>query len=376
MASAARAGRRRPAVPGALALLALLGCNALLGIERGEVAPLPDEGGFAEDAGGEASATPAAEASSCTADTESDPKNCGRCGLDCSPGACRAGRCQPHVVIAELLPLRELVSVRGAVYYIAGNELRSVPAVGGAVTPLYASENLNGRLITSGSRLYFGDRVRRRVMSCIVDSCVPEPIAPLAGTAVLAVTSTGVPYVATQRLIERCAAPPCTTLELFHREEPLEEVVKLETSGEDLFWTTTTSTTAYVRTKRADAPDAEARTLYTTGLASPGTPVGPLAAREGEVFAFFDRALRGFDRNGPTALFANDAGVSNLVVRRGFLYYTRFSDRRVYRRSLSTGVEEVLVDDDAETSLSLSIFPTDAELFWVRGKQIMRVVLP
>src|SRR5438445_6182548 len=44
----------------------------------------------------------------CTADTQNDPKNCGKCGHDCVGGSCTAGACQVATLVTGQVAVTSL----------------------------------------------------------------------------------------------------------------------------------------------------------------------------------------------------------------------------------------------------------------------------
>ena len=111
-----------------LVLSTLVACNALIGTRDLTFDPsAPGAGADGGGGGGDGDATPAGpDATSgtdasvlvdATCDSDSDAKNCGKCGHDCLGGECKAGRCQPfEIAKGQAQPLG--VTVLGdAVYW-------------------------------------------------------------------------------------------------------------------------------------------------------------------------------------------------------------------------------------------------------------------
>src|SRR4051812_46742205 len=57
----------------------------------------------------DASTTDVAVDASCTADTQSDAKNCGKCGHDCVGGQCTAGVCQVATLVTGQAVISSIV---------------------------------------------------------------------------------------------------------------------------------------------------------------------------------------------------------------------------------------------------------------------------
>jgi hypothetical protein len=53
----------------------------------------------------------------CTADTKTDPHNCGSCGHDCIGGACMSGECQPLVISSSYTPVELAVQTATSTLY-------------------------------------------------------------------------------------------------------------------------------------------------------------------------------------------------------------------------------------------------------------------
>ncbi|MDB4942097.1 MAG: hypothetical protein JWP97_1631 [Labilithrix sp.] len=71
------------------------GCGALIGTKDIFYDDLGDGGApEASTADGPATGDAGTDAAACTAQVDTDAKNCGRCGHDCAGGECRGGRCQ------------------------------------------------------------------------------------------------------------------------------------------------------------------------------------------------------------------------------------------------------------------------------------------
>ncbi len=115
--------------------------------------------------------------------TETDPKNCGRCGHDCAGGACVAGQCQPQVVFtsAEVVP-RVIVTDATSIYFTTADnaaktyaiyrcEKASCPAT---LTPVIAGRAGDGTgLAVEGSSLYFTEK--NTILTCPTTGCPLEP---------------------------------------------------------------------------------------------------------------------------------------------------------------------------------------------------------
>jgi len=112
---------------GALASCAsLVACSVVLGFEplrldpaRGsEAGTSIEDGGNGTDATHEDGSVSSDAAAPCTADVQTDPKNCGRCGHDCGGGACQARVCQA-VKVAGGLGIPEGIAVDANFIFVA-----------------------------------------------------------------------------------------------------------------------------------------------------------------------------------------------------------------------------------------------------------------
>jgi hypothetical protein len=102
----------------------LAGCPSLAaigvaGTRDGGVDAAPREGGPRRDAPNEEGDESEldADAPSCTADTESDPKNCGRCRHSCREGSCEKGVCQPYAILTGNAGPYGIAVNNGVVYF-------------------------------------------------------------------------------------------------------------------------------------------------------------------------------------------------------------------------------------------------------------------
>jgi hypothetical protein len=132
-----------------LAALALAGgCVSLEGLN--------ESGSSAEaGAGAEGGADGAVEASPCS-DTQSDAKNCGRCGHDCLGGTCQAGVCQPLVLALGQPNPEALVITASAVYWtnLGDGTVAMVSLDGGSPRVIASGQSPRG-LATDGQSLYW-----------------------------------------------------------------------------------------------------------------------------------------------------------------------------------------------------------------------------
>jgi hypothetical protein len=153
--------RARPAITAlVLACLAARGgvaCASLDGLSGEQV---PVDGGATPTDGAVDATSP--EAAACSADTNTDPKNCGRCAHDCQGGDCQAGKCVA-VQLASIAgaPLSYVVEAGPHLFASAfhtrtteNGGIWRVPKVGGAAE-LYVSLILARQLAVLGDTLYF-----------------------------------------------------------------------------------------------------------------------------------------------------------------------------------------------------------------------------
>jgi hypothetical protein len=98
----------------------------------------------------------------CVADLQNDSKNCGKCGNVCGADSlCTVGRCTHLLVTGMNAP--EGLTVFGSNVYVAAagsNNVYSIPAAGGAATPLCTSPPAGGiphDVLVMGGSIYWAD---------------------------------------------------------------------------------------------------------------------------------------------------------------------------------------------------------------------------
>lgn len=252
--------RRRVGLFGVAAVFC--GCNALLGIESGELVPLSAEeagaeagvleGGGADarldtgpdvvaldsgagdaaadadvDAPGvepDAAIDAASDADASCGDVQTDPKNCGSCGHDCLGGACQAGACRPFVMASETIDdVLEAIAVSPThVFYtdFTTGKLRRVPRTGpSTVETVYATSagtSLGLDVAWRDGFVYFADTstVTGRILRCPDTGCVGAPevmLGSLDAPFSVALTTDG--FVTSESTdpgrVIRCHALPC-----------------------------------------------------------------------------------------------------------------------------------------------------------------------
>jgi hypothetical protein len=117
--------RRAGTVLASLALACTAACAGLIGVPDLYLDPNAEQGGGEAGNGSETSTTDgpvgvdggeggADVVTTCNADLQTDLKNCGACGHDCTNGVCNAGLC----ILAQDMPSPGAITVRGASVYV------------------------------------------------------------------------------------------------------------------------------------------------------------------------------------------------------------------------------------------------------------------
>lgn len=255
---------------------AILGCNALLGIEPAvfepdATAPAATDGeadAIATDASGDGASTDGAtDAAPCDGvDLTSNPRHCGACNHDCLAGTCDKGICQPFL-LASAAEGADAISIDATHAYWTNRktgEIRRTPLAGGGTSELLfqASLNVLGDAFTvAGGFVWFADFGTSAVMKCAVTGCTATgatvAIGSVATPQAVASNDAGALYWSELVIggnIGTCQLP-CT--------DGGDNIVTGESrpwllapTGSDLYWTTLTPTTV-----RAKVGGAAATTL-------------------------------------------------------------------------------------------------------------------
>ncbi len=172
----------RSIVPLAALVSVLGGCAQLIGLDdvgfRGidGATDAPFDGPGSEDAS-DAGAT-------CDANTQLDPKNCGRCGHDCLGADCSYGACGALVVTSGTYLSASLATDGVRVFYRDQTSVRSCPVGGCDAGELLASAPANsaGAIAAGPTAVYWSDGTA--VRSCTKTACAqPKDVfdaSPLA----------------------------------------------------------------------------------------------------------------------------------------------------------------------------------------------------
>ncbi len=182
---------------GWLGSVAVVGCNALLGIEGAETAvpgedastvdgsvapdgaPLPPDGAVLADA----------DPGPCV-DVASNPRHCGACGRDCLGGVCVSGQCQLVVVSNEEGRPTAIASDGEHVYWTnpALGDVRRANVAGGPVEIVFdgpPGTRFGERLVRHGEDVFFSvqDATDGGVFRCPRGGCAPSPVTVVDGLA-------------------------------------------------------------------------------------------------------------------------------------------------------------------------------------------------
>lgn len=196
-----------------------VGCSALLGVKG-----IIDEDGTPGDDGStdgtlgdggpndpDGAALPDGNVT-CSADLQTDPKNCGRCGRDCLGAPCTAGRCDPIVLASGLTNPSGLWLTADKVYITTGPHHAKPPA--GTVLELaktagVAPKQIRGGqvepwgLFIDGITLYWADSdytnndMNRHggIWRCTLPACATETLVAGAEWPVNPILVDGVVYI-------------------------------------------------------------------------------------------------------------------------------------------------------------------------------------
>lgn len=137
--------------------VALAGCSLIGGIsDRYEAPTAKDEGtggsaGRTSTGGSSGASGISGSSGHCSASTNTDPKNCGRCGHDCIGGQCQSGQCQPITLYSANNANCTKIAINSKTvfwiqYYPQPMLIMAVPKAGGIARPVGASLNTNAAL--------------------------------------------------------------------------------------------------------------------------------------------------------------------------------------------------------------------------------------
>lgn len=380
-----------------ITLGALLGCNAILGIESGvfDPAATPDASGadtstidFAFDAKAPADATALVDAASADpdppdagpcVDTENNPRHCGRCNHDCGPGTCANGTCQPGVVVSGIDSAVLITATATHVYYASDNGiLRRAPAFGGAAAELFdagAQRPFGHNLVVLGDYIYFADRPRSRVARCpLLGACTPETVVPGFSKPWALATANGDLYVAEGTFgtkIVVCKSPHCA------QQDPVvsgdDGISLVSTSATDIAWATIdVNGRASIKTKPlAGGPTVQLLQDDHAGLL--GTSSLLVSGRS--VYAVYLGQLLRFGLDSTSKEPFGDIGATE-TLRKDFasLWYGDFYTGNVYQRAIGAqadaGSDLIAHSDGHLYDLALA----DTSVYWAAGTAIWRLV--
>ena len=180
-----RGGLKLIALASGAAIVAVA-CTGLDGLADGndppDAGPVGPEGSAADTSPAE----PADSGACPTADLQSDPKQCGRCGHDCLGGACTAGTCEAVVMADGLGNPTGLALGPSDVYVTASSTgvVFSLPKLGGAATALASNEKNARGVAVIGTRLYWGNGdyafndagSRGGIWQCMLPNCTNKQL--------------------------------------------------------------------------------------------------------------------------------------------------------------------------------------------------------
>jgi hypothetical protein len=157
---------RRPLRWVLAATFALTGCSALLDVKDIYFDPTAGGGGTEGGADGptttEGGGDGGPDSASCVADTQTDPKNCGRCGHSCLGGTCTAGTCQAFEVASVTDAPLSFVAVSDQYVFMSTHVTLTTQAgglwrvpKGGGPAELYSPIRYSDALVIVGDTLYF-----------------------------------------------------------------------------------------------------------------------------------------------------------------------------------------------------------------------------
>ena len=181
--------------------------------------PAGDAGGTRDDAA--SSDGHAGDAAACTADTQTDTKNCGACGHDCLGATCTMGFCTPESVgnFGNLTNVGGYFALDAANLYVSGDvvsgskashAIAAVPRSGGAAPAILSetsTEQWRGdRMLVAGGQVFWSNGDHAGILS------VPTTAKNVAATVVFDDPSDGDPLVglaaagSTLYFIQACGA--------------------------------------------------------------------------------------------------------------------------------------------------------------------------
>jgi hypothetical protein len=149
------------------------------------------------DASDSSSSSDVAVDAPCTADTQNDPKNCGKCGHDCVGGACTAGVCQIATLVTGQIYVTSLAITSTKIYWSRANYQTQHSGIfssdldGQNLAMLYDGNTsyCMGLQVTSNAT-YFN--CGGEFYKCALPSCsqTPQPLLAMSSVAATALDAT------------------------------------------------------------------------------------------------------------------------------------------------------------------------------------------
>lgn len=147
---------------------ATVGCTAIIGVrdiyldenaEGGASSSSSSSGNASSSSSGGGADGGDPDGGACTADIQTDAKNCGRCGRDCLGAACKAGQCEALTLASNLTNPTSAVSYGNnlIVTSFGDGRILEVPKSPGSVREVKAGLTAPWGAIVEGSTLYFAD---------------------------------------------------------------------------------------------------------------------------------------------------------------------------------------------------------------------------